>query len=183
MPSSSLRSGAVPLLSAAVLAATFSLSACSPALDWRDVRPTGSPMHLLMPCKPGSQVRPVALAGQPVRLTVLACAAGGQTWGLAFADLGDPGRVSAALAELGQSAAGNIGAAASRSSPFAVPGATPNPASVRLRLEGAMPDGKPVQMQLAVFTHGTLVFQATAYGERVPDEAAETFFNGLRIQP
>ena len=123
------------------------------------------------------------LAGQPVRLTLHACAAGGQTWGLAVADLGDPTRVAVAMAELGASAAGNIGAATARSAPIQVPGATPSPASQRLLLKGARPDGQPLQMHVAVFTHGTRVFQASALGEQVPDEAADTFFNGLRIQP
>lgn len=167
----------------ALLTLTGVLVGCSPALDWREVRPADSQARLLMPCKPSAQERRVTLAGQTVRLLLHACAAGGQTWGLAFADLGDPTRVAAAMAELGASAAGNIGAASSRSAPIQVPGATPSPASQRFLLRGARPDGQPLQMHLAVFTHGTRVFQASALGEQVPDEAAETFFNALRIQP
>ena len=167
---------------AVVLVAAI-LSACSPALDWREVRPLDSQAQLLMPCKPTDQVRRVMLAGQSVRLTLHACAAGGQTWGLAVADLGDPTRVAVAMAELGASAASNIGAATARSAPIQVLGATPSPASQRLLLKGVRPDGQPLQMHVAVFTHGTRVFQASALGEQVPDEAADTFFNGLRIKP
>ncbi len=160
------------------------LAGCSPALDWREVRPAHSPVQLLMPCKPAAQERRVSLAGQPVRLTLHACTAGGQTWGLAFADVVEPARVGPALVELGASAAGNIGApAAAGAGPLQVPGATPHADSRRWRLQGTRPDGKPVQMQLAVFAHGTQVFQATALGEQLPDDAADTFFDALRMRP
>ena len=35
-------------------------------------------------------------------------------------------------------------------------------------------------MQLAVFTKGTRVYQATVLGRKLGDEAAETFFAALR---
>ena len=50
-----------------------------------------------------------------------------------------------------------------------------------LRLQGRLPDGRAVQMQLAVFARGTQVFQATVLGDAVPDDAAETFFASLRL--
>jgi hypothetical protein len=46
-----------------------------------------------------------------------------------------------------------------------------------------MPDGRAVTEQLAVFTKGTKVFQATALGEKLESEAADTFFGGLRFAP
>lgn len=159
------------------------LGGCAPELDWREVRPPGQTVHALFPCKPGVQERRVPLAGKPVALTLQACATGGQTWGLASADLGDPTLVGRALTELGTAAALNIGAAAPVALSLQVPGATPNPASQRAMLLGALPDGKRVQMQLAVFAHGTRVYQATVLGEQVPVEAAQTFLGALRVAP
>lgn len=159
------------------------LAACSPTLDWREVRPPDSQLLLLFPCKPSAQERRVPLAGPPVRLMLLACSAGGQTWGLAVADVSDPARIAPALAELVATATANIGGAPSRAAPFAVPGATPNRGSQRLRIQGTLPDGKAVGMQVAVFTHGTRVFQATVLGEGGATEAADGFFDGLRIPP
>ncbi|MCY7314917.1 MAG: hypothetical protein LH480_04670 [Rubrivivax sp.] len=184
MPSPPNRHAAVGALLAAAL-----LGGCSPVLDWREVRLADSRAQVLMPCKPSAQERNVSLAGQPVRLSLHACAAGGQTWGIAFADVAEPGRVGPAMAELGASAAGNIGAgrpgraAAARPIALQVPGATPHAASQRWRLQGTRPDGTPLHMQLAVFAHGTRVFQATALGEPLADDAADTFFGGLRIRP
>ena len=159
------------------------LAGCSPTLNWREVRPPESQLLLLFPCKPGAQERRLALAGQPARLTLYACSAAGQTWGLAVADVPDPVRITPALAELVASATANIGGAPSRPAPFLVQGATPNPGSLRLRLQGKLPDGKAVHMQVAVFTHGTRVFQATVLGEEVAPDAAEIFFDGLRVSP
>jgi hypothetical protein len=174
--SSPARRGTAAALALAVVA-------CAPTLDWRDVRPADSGFMLQFPCRPTAQERAVALAGAKVRLVLHACSAGGQTWALAFAEMTEPARVGAALAELRGAAAANVGAPLAPPLPLPVPGATPNAESGRLRLDGRLPDGKPVQMQLAVFAQGTRVFQATVLGERVPAEAAQAFFTSLRPSP
>lgn len=161
----------------------FALSACAPALDWRDVRPEGAGVQLQFPCKPNGQSREIMLAGQRVKLALHACAAGGTTWGLAVADVKQPAQVGPALAELAASAASNLGAAADKSLPWRVSGATPNDAAGLQRLVGKLPDGRAVQMQVLVFTRGTLVYQASVLGERVADDAAETFFESVRLGP
>jgi len=157
------------------------MAGCAPTLDWRDVRPQASALQLQFPCKPRLQQRDLVLAGVRVKLALHACAAGKQTWGLAVADVGDPAGVEAALAELSAAAAANLGATAGQTLPLQVSGATPHAASTRRRLQGRLPDGKPVQMQLAVFAHGTSVFQATVLGAHVAEDGAEIFFSSLRF--
>lgn len=157
------------------------LLACSPALDWRETHPAGTALVAMFPCKPAVQARQVRLAGQPVLLSLQACEAAGKTWGLAHADVVDPARLGPALDELRAAAAANIGAAAAQAQPLQVPGATPHPASARVRLAGKRPDGQAVEMRMAVFVHGTRVFQATVLGTRVSEEDAGSFFTGLRF--
>jgi hypothetical protein len=157
------------------------LAACAPALDWRDIRPADSGVQLQFPCKPTSQQRRVPLAGATVNLVLYACAADGLTWGLGYADVGDPARVGPALAELAAAAAANLNAAPAQPVPLQPPGATPHAASLRSHLQGRLPDGKPVQMDVVVFTHGTQVFQASVLGERLPGEAVETFLGSVRF--
>jgi hypothetical protein len=164
-----------------LLAAGAVLLGCAPALDWRETRPDGSALQMQFPCRPTTQRRDVPMAGTRVNLALHACAAGGQTWGLAVADVVEPARVGPALAELAAAAASNLGASAPQSMTLKVPGATPNDASVRLRLRGRLPDGQAAQMQVAVFARGTQVFQATVLGNTLADEAAETFFASLRV--
>ena len=169
---------------AAVLFAVVAAAAaaCSPVLDWREVRPEGADLVLLMPCRPSRQARSVTLAGRPVALALVACSAGGQTWGLAAGDMGDPALVGPALGELRRAAAANLGAPASAEpEAFAPRGATPNPASGRLRLAGRLPDGTEVAEQAAFFARGTWVYQATVVGATLPADAAATFFDSLRL--
>lgn len=159
------------------------ITACSPTLNWREVRPEGSGAVLMLPCKPDSHARRLQLAGAEVRLTLHACSAGGVVWALGHADVDDPARVAPALAELRASALANIGAADGSPLPLAVSGATPNPASGRWTVTGRLPDGRAVQEQLAVFVRGTRVYQATAVGAALPPEAVETFFGALQTPP
>jgi hypothetical protein len=62
-----------------------------------------------------------------------------------------------------------------------VPGATPHGDSTRLRLSGKLPDGRAVGGAVAVFAYGTVVFQATVFGEALSEEAVQTFFASLRV--
>src|SRR5512139_2177354 len=96
-----IRSLSISILGTALLG-------CTPALDWREVRPTGAGITLLFPCRPDSHARQVRLGADTVRLEMHACAAAGATWGLAFADVADPTRVGPALFELRAAAARNV---------------------------------------------------------------------------
>lgn len=156
---------------------------CTPALDWREVRPEGSGLMLLFPCKPSSQSRQVLLAGAQRRLVLVACAAGDATWALAHTDVVDPALVAQALAELQSAAAANLSAASALELPLQVQGATPNPLSRQVQLSGRLPDGKAVNARLAVFAKGTRVFQATLIGTHWPAQAPEMFFSSLRLHP
>lgn len=177
---------AAMLLSARTAAPAWlalSLAACAPSLDWREVRPEGSAAAVLLPCKPSVMAREVRLAGGPVRLLLHACSAGGQTWALAAADMADPRRVAPALDELRAAALANLGAATSTPLALNVPGATPNVSSLRVQADGRLPDGAAVREQVAVFTHGTWVFQATVLGAQLPADGVDTFFGSLRVSP
>jgi hypothetical protein len=156
---------------------------CSPSLDWRELRPAGSGLTVLFPCKPTSHARHVSLGPNAVRLELHACTAGGMTWAVAFADMDDPARVGPALLELRMAAANNLSAMPAQVLALKVEGATPNPASQRVQFQGRMPDGRAVTEQVAVFAKGTRVFQAVVLGEKLDAEAADSFFGSLRLGP
>jgi hypothetical protein len=164
-------------------AAAGLLTGCAPALDWREVRPEAGGITLLFPCKPDHQTRRLPLAGAEVRLVLHACNAGGATFALAFADVGDPVRVGPALAELEAATRRNLSADAAETMPLKLEGATPNAMTRRSSFSGRMPDGRAAVGQTAVFTKGTRVYQATMLGERANTEAADTFFGNLRLGP
>ena len=166
-----------------LLASALCLAACSPTLDWRELKPPGWSLLAALPCKPASQQREVALAGQTVAFLMLACSADGHTFALASADLVDPSRVGPALQALGQTAQRNVRARIMAEQPAAVPGMTPNPSARRWRLEGRLPDGQAVAEQVLVFAHGTRVFQATLIGAQADDARAAPFFDAIRVRP
>lgn len=171
------------LTTCALLAAAFGAFACSPTLDWREMRPEGSGIAMSFPCKPDRRARAVVVAGHPVRMEMLSCTAGEATYALTFADLPDPAAVAPALAELRALAATNITAAPAAPSRLQVPGMTPNPQAGRIALSGRLPDGATVQEQAAFFAKGMRVYQASVIGASLGGEAAEPFFAALKLTP
>jgi hypothetical protein len=162
----------------------LAFAACTPALNWREVRPEGSQARGVFPCKPASHARRVAIAGQTEEMSMWACSADETVYALSFADVKDPARVGAALDELGRAAQSNLQSqAGAASQPAAVVGMTPHPQSAQWRLSGRLPDGRAVQECVLLFSHGTQVYQATMLGARLDTEAQETFFGGLRVGP
>jgi hypothetical protein len=169
------------LHSAAGLAVALGLMACSPAFDWRSVAMPGTQLVTELPCRPARFERAVTVAGRPLQLFMLSCEAGGVTYGVATAEVGDPARVDAVLFALHDSAA-----AAIRSSGFPVGalnlrGTTPFNGNSSAHLHGQRPDGETVDEAIRVFARGTRVFQASAVGATLPEAALKPFEDGLRF--
>jgi hypothetical protein len=168
------------------MALLLALGACSPTFNWRELRPAGTPLLALMPCKPDSATRPVPLAGQPVELHMHSCEAGGLRFAVAWADVGSAAQVPVALAAWRSASLQAIRVPAptaddeTRRWPVVVAGA---PAAQGVSAQGQDPQGQPVQNRAAYFAQGTRVYQAAVYGAKLPDEAVDTFFAGLRLSP
>lgn len=157
-------------------------AACAPALDWREVRPESSGLVALFPCKPFGNARQLRLVGATVEMTLYSCTAAGTTYAVAFADVGQPHLVGRALQELATAAASNIGASAAHATtPLRIEGMTPNTHAGRSVLAGQLGDGRRVEEQVAVFSRGLRVFQATVVGAQLDSDAVETFFGALRL--
>ena len=167
------------LISAA--ATLFCLAACNPTFNWRDVRPGGTQLALLMPCKPDAGQKIVPLAGQPTELNLLSCDAGGMTFAVAVADVKNSARVSATLAQWQSATLANMKAAPDAPSvAFKLPGLA-GPA-VLVTANGQRANGQVVSSQAAYFAQGSQVFQAVIYADKVLPDAAETFFLGLKFE-
>ncbi len=169
------------------LVALLATLACTPALDWRQVRPDAAGIEALFPCKPDSHARQVPLAEQSVRMTMYACTAQGHTYALTHADLGDPARVRPALGALRAAAAANLQGTETLDRDLNVPGMTPHPEARRLDVSGRLPDGTPVKQQMVILARGTVVYQLSRVGPPATQgadadtEAAETFLGSIRL--
>jgi hypothetical protein len=162
----------------------LALAACSPALNWREVRPEGTHLSLLLPCKPDKAQKVVPLGGQATTLAMLGCDAAGVTFAVAVADLGDAAKAAPVLALWQNLTLANMKAAPGSWQSFAlkIPGASAQtPVSGVLAL-GQRADGTAVSGQAAYFAQGSQVFQAVMYAPQIRPEVAETFFSSLKFE-
>jgi hypothetical protein len=167
-----------PVFAAAVLG----LAACSPTLNWREVRAASTPLKAMLPCKPDKGSRTVPMAGRQVQLQVLACDTGGATFAILAGDVGDPLRSGEVLAQWRAATLANMRAAAAQERPFLPAGAVALPQSLRITAAGQRADGSKVESQAAYFARGSQVVQAVIYADRVAPETAEVFFSGLGFE-
>lgn len=161
------------------LAAVLALAACTPTLNWREVRAEPTPLTVLLPCKPDRGTRTVPLGGRDTPLNMLGCDAGGATFAVAFADLGDAAQAAPVLAQWRAATLANMRAGASTGQAFALAGGGTQ--GERVTAAGQRADGSAVQSQALYFAQGARVFQAVIYADRLTGEMADTFFGGLRL--
>ncbi len=158
------------------------LAACNPTFNWRDVRPDETRLGLLLPCKPDKAEKVVPLGGRPTPLRLLGCDAGGATFAVAVADLGDAARAAEVLRQWQALTLANMKAGAPQVTPLVLKGATPSPAPVLVKAQGQRADGTEVNGQAAYFAQGTQVFQVVVYAGKLAPEVAETYFASLSFE-
>jgi hypothetical protein len=162
-------------------AALAALAGCSPTYDWRSVPLPDTELVTALPCRPARFQRDVTVAGVPLQLFMLSCEAGGVTYGVASAEVGDPAKVDAVLLGLRVAAAAAIRSADSPARALNLSGATPFSGNVSASLHGQRPDGQTVDESIRVFARGTRVFQASAVGASLPEAAVRPFEDGLHF--
>lgn len=167
------------------LLAWLALTACNPTFNWRELRPEGTPLLAMMPCKPESATRPVPLdGGVPTDLHMHSCDTGGLTFAVAWAEPGDAARVPRALEGWRRATLAAVQIDPARVDDpaiqwsAAVPGATQ---AAGLTATGRNHQGQPVQMRALHFARGTQVYQAAVYGPALGDEITGVFFEGLKL--
>lgn len=181
-----------PFGRAALFTLIASLAACSPAMNWREVRPSSTRLQALMPCKPDEAVRTVTLDDRPVQMHLAGCDADGATfvigWVPAPAEL--LGSILGAWQDSTLSLAGIAsGPDAPTGKPFVPTGMLALPQSVRLQATGLSTEGGALPMDAAWFAEsggpgaleGQAMFAAIYRAPSAPDAAA-TFFSGLRLR-
>src|SRR5688500_16132841 len=125
---------------AAVLAA---LAACSPALDWREVRVDEATLRAQFPCRPERRVREVPIDGTRLRMEMVTCTAEGITFAASHFSVRDPAEVSAAIDAVTAASVANLGGSAPQTSAFQLVAATPIPSPSRSAVKGHRPYGQP----------------------------------------
>jgi len=167
---------------AAALLLGLAAAACSPTYNWREVRVEPTRLKAMLPCKPDTGVRKLPMAGREVEMVALGCEAGGATFAILTADLGDAARADEALAQWQRAALANLRGKPVRNQPFVPPGAVALPASQRIESQGQRSDGSAIRSDAAYFAQGGRLFQAVVFTTEPRPEVLQPFFEGLRLE-
>ncbi len=161
------------------------LAACSPTLDWRELRVADTALVTQWPCKPQRSERRVPLADGSVTMRLLHCEAGGVLWALSQARVADATGVGPALQALQVQLAANLAGEGISRETFSVPGMTPQAAASLQQGRGRGRDGRANRWVSAVFAHGLMVFQASVLvpeGVDLDELQRANFLQSLRLQ-
>ncbi|MEN9539607.1 MAG: hypothetical protein RLZZ126_1842 [Pseudomonadota bacterium] len=158
--------------------------ACSPALNWREVRLPSGGFSGLLPCKAEASERVVELAGTSVRMAQLSCTVDGATYALVEARVPDTTRATAALAHWRLAAFQNVKASVPVEAGLKVAGVV---GSVQLlSATGQHPGGGALAIQAAWWAVSPHLYHAAVYSPpqvsaRTLQEVHESFFGGLKV--
>jgi hypothetical protein len=165
-----------------VVAAWGGLTACTPALNWREVRFDNARWVGWLPCKPDRAQRTVDLGGHAAQLSLMGCQADDMDFTLAQLSL--PVSLSAVQAQQ----AWKTASLSSLQAPAEVP-------SQDWVLAGASPDLKPQRVMAqggqgqsarwAWFAYDGQLYQAAVYSRAArsvqAEQAMESLLSGLRL--
>jgi hypothetical protein len=168
------------------------LCACTPTLNWREVRlesDDGSTLKAALPCKPDSATRKQQLAGIQIDLSMMGCKTADSSNDITFtlsripiANALDSPKV---LAAWQAAAVSNLGAKAAPLVTAAVSGAGVWPPAAKVTLSGAATQAHMLWFAKQTAT-GVTLYQAAVYGKQpskdAMTEATMTFFESLQLQ-
>lgn len=159
--------------------------ACTPALNWREVRLESADASLLMPCKPDQASRPIALqakgAGVSANLQLLGCEASEMQFTIGQINLPPDLTATDAIRAWQQASLAPLNAAPSdaKDDAFELKGALSAPQPVRRSLKTATH-----QVQWVWWARGHTVFQVAVYGDtktKAFDDTAELYLSGIKL--
>ena len=160
------------------------ISACTPALNWREVRfesTDGSTLKAVLPCKPDTATRKQQLSDIQVDLSMMGCVANETTFTVSRIPLTQPLDAPKVLAAWQAAAVANLQANPVPSTAATVSGAGAWPPASRVTLTGAA-----AQAHMLWFAKqsrdGLTLYQAALYGKQPSNEAITTFFESMQLQ-
>jgi len=169
------------------LALAVLLSACSPALDWRDYRSPDAPFTALFPGKPSVLTREINLDGQKVQLTMTASEAEGNTFAIGTAVMANAALAQAALPAMQAALLRNINGQVSKETASSASHISSTGSHLQTSLEMAATgsrNGQPVQLSARFVARDTRIFQIVIVGDasKLSRENIDTFMDGVKLE-
>jgi hypothetical protein len=158
-------------------------SACTPALNWRDVRlesADGSTLKAALPCKPDTATRKQQLSDIQVKLSMMGCLSNETTFTLSHIPLSKPLDAPKVLTAWQSAAAANVNAKSEPITPITVSGASAWPPAMRAKFVGTASQAHMLWFAKQTAT-GLTLYQAAVYGKQPSNEAITTFFESLQL--
>lgn len=156
--------------------AALLLAGCNPKYNWREVRGKDAAFTALMPDKPVSVTRPVALGAQTVNMTMTAAEVDGVSFAVGTAQLAEARLAAPALQAMEEAMVHNIDGAIKADQPVGEQGRD---------IEAA---GKHGDRQILLLAHFEIrdkrVYQVVVLGpaETLPRDEAKTFLTSFKAQ-
>lgn len=157
------------------------LASCTPSLNWREVRPEGTDLVLMFPCKPEQQTRALEAPGAPAnaRMGLARCEAAELGFSLSWSDVPDPAQLTPALRQMREAVVAGLKLAVAEAQPLQLAGMTPSPEAQVLAL--GQPGAKGLHGRVAVFARGLRVYQLMMLGPREDRPAWDGFLGSLQL--
>jgi hypothetical protein len=159
----------------------FTLSACSPKYDWREVRGTSAPFVVMLPGKPSTQTRTINLDGVQVAMTMTAAEVDGATFAVGSAELPDAAKAQAALQAMKTGMIRNVGGTVTREKAESSGGQS----IIELDASGPPGSGGDARKLSARFVQkGQRAYQVIVLGgaKPVPQEEVDTFLTSFKAE-
>lgn len=154
----------------------FVCAACTPALNWRELRVDGSALRVMLPCKPSVFARQISIADHSVQWTVLTCRAGESTWSVGYGAAPEADATAKILAALGR---GDVNVTLM---PWPSAAIEQTAGAARRRWVHESPERVTLQGEDLLFSHGNHAFRVSVTGPRVDPEAAQFFFASVGLR-
>jgi hypothetical protein len=164
----------------ATLFATLALCACSPSLNWREVRGSESPYTVLLPAKPSSHARPVNLGGIQASMQMTAAEVGDLSFAVASAAIADAQQRTAAMEFMQQAMVKNIGGSVAEQKSVRLKDGT---AMTEIHATGVTANGRRMALFARFGIRDDRVYQVVAIGpqEELNSEIADTFLSSFAL--
>jgi hypothetical protein len=161
------------LLKFAAICLSFTLMACSPKFDWREVRGVDAPFTILMPAKAASFSRQMELDGVNLNMHMTAADAGGVSFAVGYTKVSDVNKVSGVLAAMQAGMLKNIQASSTQSR---------KPDGSEIEARGQLQNGQAVKLFGRFVARGNWVYQVVIIGpeKTLSAEVVDTFLTSFK---
>lgn len=159
----------------------LTLLACSPSLNWREVRNADAHYTVLLPAKPASHSRMVTLGELRVDMHMMAAEADDMNFAVASALINDETQRTQALDLMQQAMVKNIGGSVTHQKRLQLKDGTE---ATEIEAGGALANGRKMRLFARFAIKDQRVYQAVAIGpqQRLSAEIADTFLTSFSLQ-